>query len=251
MSTLKGLRILNTRPHPQGKLLSEAIHLAEGIAIEVPTLSIEATDNPWFDDKPSLSHYSQMIFVSSNAVKYFFKTIDLRNDTLPKNILITAVGKATAQSLASFGIVNIQIPTLADSEHLLKLESLQQVKNQKILLVKGEGGRHLIEETLNDRGADLHLLSVYRRTLPKTSKPMLESLWHDDAVDIILLTSHHAMSNLFHLLGEHAYTWICNKPCLVISQRLGNEARLLGIQTIIVSDYDKIIDTLKGLSHAK
>ncbi len=80
--------------------------------------------------------------------------------------------------------------------------------------------------------------------MPKLNSGQLYSLWHNKAVDIILFTSQQAMHNIFTLFGEDAHAWLCSVPCLVISERLKNEAALLGIQTIIVSTPETILTTL-------
>ncbi len=244
---LNGLRVLNTRPLEQGQALSRAINSAGGIAIDFPTILIEATHPNWLRHMPELTQINQAIFISTNAVHYFFNTLEKHNIDWPNNIQITAVGHATAEALSTRGFTSHHIPAIADSEHLLALKSLQQIQQQTILLIKGVGGRPVIAETLHTRDAYLIPLSVYRRVLPTMSEQYINSLWHDDAVDIILFTSQQTMNNLFTLFGKEASTWICSKPCLVISTRLEKEAALLGMRTIITSSYDKILDTLRGI----
>lgn len=248
---LNGLRILNTRPLEQGKALSQAITDAGGIAIEFPTISIEATHADWFSRLPELTQIKQAIFISTNAVNYFFNRLDRHDVDWPSSIQIIAVGKASGEALSMRGLTSHHIPAIADSEHLLALNTLQQIKHQTILLIKGEGGRPLIAETLCSRGAHLVSLPVYRRVLPELSEQYINSLWHDDAVDIILFTSQQSMSNLFTLFGKEAHAWICSKPCVVISERLSKEAALLGMRTIITSRYDVIPSTLKRILHDK
>ena len=242
---LAGLRILNTRPLEQSLLLSQAICDAGGRSIDLPTLAIEPTANDWFNSLPNLASIKHSIFISTNAVNFFFKPLEQRNVAWPISIQNTVVGKATAATLAKWKVRIDNIPTIGDSEHLLQLDALQKVKNQTILLVKGEGGRMDITDTLLSRGANLSSLTVYRRVLPNISPQLPQSLWHDDAVDIILFTSQQAIHNIFTMFGKDAHSWICNKPCLVISERLKETAYQFGIRTIIVSSYDTILNTLE------
>ena len=102
-----------------------------------------------------------------------------------------------------------------------------------------------LTNTLLNRGAKLTSLAVYRRALPQVSQQELLSLWREDSVDIILFTSQQAMQNIFTLFGKHTHDWLRGKPCLVISERLANAAALLGMQTIITSRHDLILNSLK------
>lgn len=253
MNNLKGLHVLNTRPLKQAKALSKAIEAAGGISIECPALAIEPKDKSWVADLPDLNKVSKAIFISANAVNYCFKVLKDEQYYWPPSIEVIAVGDATAAALKSHGIKAALIPAIADSENLLKLKELQEVNKKIILLVKGEEGLTLIAETLKARGANLHSCEVYTRQMPKPNRQQLYSLWHNEIVDIILFTSQHAMHNLFVLFGEEARAWLCRIPCLVISKRLAEEAALLGIETIIVSDPKTLLTTLhqfnQGLIH--
>ncbi len=252
---LRGLRVLNTRPLEQGKILSQAIHEAGGTSVDFPTLAIEPVSTDWLEALPSLSEVQHAIFISSNAAQHFCAKLKDRGLRWPSTIQTTAIGKASAAALVKWGIRVDNTPSKADSEHLLQLDSLQDVRNQTILLIKGEGGREEITNTLLQRNANVISVEVYRRILPTANPQYTHSLWHDNVVDIILFTSQQAMNNLFILLKEDAHTWIRRTPCLVISERLAEEASQLGIQTIIVSHYDTIVSALEfynqGLTHDK
>ncbi len=232
--SLKGLRILNTRPKDQASDLSRAIQYAGGFAIELPTLAIEPTNQSWMNQLPALATVHQAIFISPNAVRYFMAAITQAHINWPHSILITAIGHGTTRTLQSHHLLVNHIPDIADSEHLLTMDHLQSVANQSILLIKGTGGRDLIERTLQTRGAHLEILNVYQRALPDKITEYALSLWRDDAVDIILFTSEQAMQNLFALFGQQASDWIRSKPCIVISQRLATAARQLGIQKVTI-----------------
>ena len=242
---LKGLRILNTRSITQGIALNQAITAAKGVSIHLPAFSIEPTGDNWLRYLPDLSKIHQAIFISSNAVDHFCMGLQQQQLTWSNSIKTTSIGKASAAALEKWNIRVDNVPLIADSEHLVQVHSLQEVQNQTIVLVKGEAGRMEIENTLVARGAKVIPLVVYRRVLPQAEQKHIESLWHDDLVDIILFTSQQAMNNIFTLFGQDAHSWLCSKPCLVISERLAEEAAKLGLQTIIISQYDTILHTLE------
>lgn len=243
MTNLNGLRILNTRPKEQGQILHAAIQQAGGIAIDFPTLEIQEGEPQWLVNLPDLTTVKHAIFISANAVHYCFKQLRQQQINWPSEIQTIAIGQGTAQALQEQGIV-AEIPLSPDSEHLLQLPSLKQIKQKQILLIKGEGGRKLIEDYLLKQGAELTILTVYKRALPTINHQFSNSLWRDDAVDIILLTSEQSIHNLFKLFSQKSHDWLKNKPCLVISERLAQIATQLGIKKIKLSHPNRIINTL-------
>jgi uroporphyrinogen-III synthase len=252
--SLKGLRVLNTRPKHQAPTFSELIRQAEGIAFEFPTIEIKQSHSNWIDKIPALHQINHAIFISANAVIYCFDLLKERNIVWPSHINVIAIGNGTAKLLEHYQIRVNEIPLIPDSEHLLTLNSLQQLTNQTVLLFKGEGGRQIIENHLLRAGANTIILPVYQRTLPIISNEIANSLWRENAVDIILLTSEQSLQNLFKLFSTEAHTWLQNKPFLVISDRLAQAASIRGVKKIITSHPDKMMDALfdyKGLIHGR
>lgn len=248
---LNGLRVLNTRPAPNNQALSQAIRALGGISIELPALCIVPKVQRL--ENPSQQAIRLAIFISPNAVDCYFKQLHQQNLTWPSSIEVIALGRATANRLSLWDVRTDQMPEVADSEHLLQLNVLQNPHNQTILLIKGEGGRPEMAAALKDRGANLITLALYQRQCPHYTPTYLNSLWHNDAVDIILLTSQQAMHNLFSLFGTDAHPWLCGKACLVISERLHQEAKRFGINRVVISRYDEILNSLchyyQGILH--
>ena len=243
-SALQGLRILNTRPKNQAPALSEEIRQAGGIAVECPLLEIQAMSSDWLDLIPSLTTIQQALFISVNAVHHCFSALRQHNRHWPSSIKVTAIGLSTAKALAQYGVSVHHLPEFFDSEHVLMLDSLHGLKNQNILLVKGVDGRTLIEHTLTLRGANVIPLVVYQRIMPHISAQLIHSLWRDNQVDIILLTSEQSLNHLFKLFGTTAHDWLREKTYLVISERLAKAALSFGIKKIIMSHPHRMIATL-------
>lgn len=242
------MRILNTRPIEQIHELTSAIRAADGISVELPTVSIQPTTN-WLNTLPNLTTVHQAVFVSKPAIHYFFLGLDQNHLLWPKDLPITVLGQGSAQALMAFGLSADYIPITSDSEHLLQMPHLQILHNQSILMIKGQGGRTLLTDTLTKRGAMVHAVDVYTRQLPEKNPIAITSVWQNDEVDIILFTSQQAMEHLFVLLGPAAHAWIRQKPCVVISPRLAQAAKNLGIQSIITTRYEDLLKTLEGFNH--
>lgn len=241
---LKGLRVLNTRPHQQNLPLAQQLQAAQADSIYFPVLEITAADKQWLNLLPDLECVDSALFISANAVNYCFSILADHQISWPQHIKIIAIGQGTARALAHYNIRIDDLPAAPDSEHVLDLPSLQQIEGQSVLLFKGEGGREVIEQALLAQKARLTMLAVYQRSIPDYPPEFINSLWHDDAVDIILLTSEQSIKNLFTLFGKEAHAWLCGKPCLVISKRLADIAVLAGIKKIIISHPNHMMDAL-------
>lgn len=243
------MRVLNTRPAHQAEALNEMIRTADCVPIALPTLAIQALSTDWLTTLPPLHTIQKAIFVSANAVHYFFKGLQIQRLIWPSTIQTFAIGSGTAAALAQQAIQNIQSPDIADSEHVLALPSLKNIQQESILLISGEKGRPLLGASLRQRAAIVHHVSVYKRTLPKKNLPFTHTLWQDNALDIILMLSHEAIDNLFVLFEEGARAWLQSKPWIVISPRLVEIAHSYHVTTVIHSEYADIITTLTRLMH--
>ncbi|KTC92552.1 uroporphyrinogen-III synthase [Fluoribacter dumoffii] len=242
--SLNGLCILNTRPQSQAHELSQSIRAAGGNVIELPTIEIEAMPNDWIHLLPNLKTVDKAIFISANAVHFCFTQLLQKHLDWPSSIQVIAIGQGTAAAIEKFGIQVSEIPEIPDSEHLLALKTFQQPEKQNVLLFKGEGGRELIEEQLTQKGANLVVLKVYKRVIPQINPQWVESLWRDDLVDIILLTSELSLHNIFKLFDKEAHNWLRNKKWLMISERLAQVAFSLGIKNIRVCHPGRVMNTL-------
>lgn len=234
---LQGLTVLNTRPLLQGIPLTRAILARGGQVITLPALEIVETSKAWLKGL-DIHQFSQVIFTSANAVDFFCKEFK----TLPENLKITAIGEGSAKALHKAGNKVHFLPETPSSESLLDLKNFSHVSNQALLLVKGEGGLSVIEETLKARGAKLSIVEVYKRQLPAMESD--RGNWQEKKIDIIIVTSRDAMENLFKLLDKRFHAWLRQRPWLLISQRLADFANQSGISTIILSRPEDILETL-------
>lgn len=250
MTNLLDLTVLNTRP--SNNELTRQVEALGGIAIELPVLEIQATTK-WQKHLPNLKQINIVMFFSANAVKNFFSYLNNENIVLPSSIKVITIGKASANALKQYTNIKTEIPEHATSENLLTLPILQNVKHQQILLIKGEGGRSLVEEQLLMQKAIVYKIEVYKRILPKYPPKILKKILNHP-IDIFIITSVEAIHNLFTILGSDNKDWVLNKPCIVLSKRIAKVTKSFGIKTIITT-YDNLLEELfkfnKGLKSGK
>ena len=131
--------------------------------------------------------------------------------------------------------VDLQPTERFDSEGLLALPELARLDGQRVVIVRGEGGRALLGDTLKSRGAELVYAEVYRRGLPEIDPGPLLDVWHQ-RVDLVTATSSEILANLVAMLGQAGWSLLRQTPLLVISDRMREQAAQLGFETLLVAE---------------
>ena len=101
-----------------------------------------------------------IVFTSPNAVRSAAAMTSLRG---PRGRIACAVGGGTAAALSRAGVRGVEVPARADSDGLLALEVLQDVRGRQVGLVTAPGGRDRIAPGLRARGAQVIRADVYAR----------------------------------------------------------------------------------------
>jgi uroporphyrinogen-III synthase len=225
---LKGIGVLVTRPAHQAGPLCDRITAAGGRPVRFPLLKILDTgDSPRVDTLlQHLGDYDIAIFISPNAVHYGIPAIE-RHGGLPAALELAAVGRGTARELqATTGRPPDILPEERfDSEGLLALPALQQVAGKRILILRGNGGRETLADTLRERAAQVDYAEVYRREPPDTDEA--EPGWLENT-DVITVTSNEALKNLVALTPAEQRATLFAKPVVVVSERAAELAQELG-----------------------
>lgn len=227
---LNGVGVLVTRPAHQAGHLCDLIAAAGGQPIPFPTLSIrDLSDSPAVDASLArLSDYQIAIFISPNAVRYGLAAIS-RRGSLPPALKLATVGNGSAVALQqALGRAPDIVPVKNyDSEGLLALPALQRVAGQRILILRGEGGREVLADTLRQRGASVDYAEVYRRECPDPAGTRQDWL---EKTDIITITSGEALQNLVLLASAAVRPGLLAKPLVVVSERTATLAQELGFR---------------------
>jgi uroporphyrinogen-III synthase len=235
-ANLEGLCILNTRPqfakaHQRFAVLIES-HGARTVSL--PLQNIQALDF----HLPSLKSIDYLIFVSQAAVSYFFSKLKQK---ITQDCKIVAIGKATAKALEMHHQMVNFFSEEGYSEALLKAPLFQNVQAKNILWIKGTHGRPLIGDELRKRGAQVTAVNVYQSSLIPYSEEFLKDLWQRTDINMVLVTSEQAF---LHLKSLCPPDWLSAQNILCFSQRLANIAKPFVNGHILISQHDKILETL-------
>ena len=192
-----------------------------------------------------MDEYDWIIFLSPRAVEWSAGHLP----PVATKTRIAAPGAGTVKALLDLGLHDAIYP-MSDwtSEGLLELPFFSHVAGQKILLVRGEGGRDKLAHELTVRGAKVDQLSVYRRVMPVYAEdhPALLAL-RQKKIDIMVCTSGESLHNLMAMLNASHHVLLRDVIVVVIINRLVGLAKELGFRRVALAEnagHSAMIDML-------
>lgn len=182
--------VLVTRPEGQQQRLVSALEQAGYRVSHQPALEIVALA-PTSAERQSLldiDQYHAVIFISRNAAELGVAQLQDYWPQWPVDVQWLAVGDATAQELIQAGLTPQRPAAGFNSEALLAMPCLQAdaLRHQRVLLVRGEGGREVLAPVLRERAERLDEIVLYRRQCPASV------VWPDAPVDVVMITSQQS-----------------------------------------------------------
>ena len=252
---LSNLRVLVTRPAHQAENLIRLLGQEGAISIPLPLLQISAVDEKHHGFHTIKQHimdldlFQHVIFISPNAANFGGEWIDQYWPQLPYKVNWYAIGQKTAQALNNYGIDAYHSPLGYDSEALLACPDLQQISGERVLIIRGVGGRPALGDELSARGAEVVYAELYERHCPKyENADIVKSL--SPAPDVILISSGEGLNNLNLLVQQAGLSIDSLKGCHIIvpSERVKDIAWNMGFKNITTAtgpDDQAVLDTLK------
>ncbi|WP_416396307.1 uroporphyrinogen-III synthase [Allohahella sp. A8] len=193
-------RILLSRPlverddgqriqQPEDPLLTSLQHSADVMNFPMQSLLLYSAPLPAQRKFITDIHcYDNIIVTSKAAARQLVDYLDQYWPQVPVGLPLMALGSGTAEALRTLS-QRILLPQAGhSSEHLLALATLQNVTHRRILLVKGQGGRTTLAETLMARGAKVDTLLCYERRSLEHSANELEQLTRFAPTHVVALS---------------------------------------------------------------
>jgi uroporphyrinogen-III synthase len=224
-----------TRPAGQAAHFASALVDAGAIPVRFPVLEILDVEDPapLRDVTLALDSFDLAVFVSPNAIERALAVV-LRHRAWPAGLRVAALGKSSERELARHGIRDVISPPLRfDSEALLELPELVDVRGRRVVIFRGDGGREVLGDTLKSRGASIDYVTCYRRARPQLDPAPLLRLWEEGRLDAVTLTSSEGLRNFFEMVGRLGQAWLKKTPAFVPHQRIAEQAQALGLTRVI------------------
>ncbi|MFT5083178.1 MAG: uroporphyrinogen-III synthase [Lentisphaeria bacterium] len=239
-------RVIVTRPAHQCSSWVARLHAAGLETLTIPLLDIVAVSQEQSlevikQEILRLDENELVIFVSQNAVLHAFEWIERYWPQFPLGLRCMAIGSKTEQYIekilkqvyAATNPLLRSVDLTMTSESLLSSAQLQEVKNKKILIFRGVGGRTKLSEELECRGAIVRHCELYHRVLPGVAAVQLSNAELNWKQDLFTVFSGETLQNLhtsLHLSGDFPWRSL---PILVPSERVAAQALALGFEYII------------------
>ncbi|WP_107851002.1 uroporphyrinogen-III synthase [Oceanimonas marisflavi] len=225
---------LVVRPEPQNHSLCDALRQAGHRPVATPLLAF--APGAGLEQVPALLNQlgcrDYVIAVSAQAVNFADNALKNQGQRWPDATYV-AVGEATGQAFAAVGVTNALVPDDPRSEGMIALPQLQQPAGRRAVILRGDGGRHMMAPALAERGAQVEYCEVYRRCYREDTDGQLVKEWQRHGVDSIIITSGGLLQHLFQLAANSAKDWLLSRLLIVPSIRVVEQAKALGFTHII------------------
>jgi len=224
---LAGVVVVVTRPAAQAARFAALVEAAGAQPLLFPTVAIDpVTLDAAARERLAPDLYDWTLYTSANAVEHSLSQLPK-----PRATRVAAVGKGTARALREHGITVTALPaTTADSEGLLELDCFADLRGQRLLILKGRGGRTLLREELTGRGAEVTLGDVYERRRAEPHPAAFEALRGACAGGraVVAATSVEVLTALLELAPDDRCPGLRDLPLVVPGARVAASARELG-----------------------
>jgi len=225
--SLAGLTVVVTRPARQAARFTQSLRDRGAATVAFPVLEIEpVTLDAAARGVLAPDAYDWVVYTSANAVE-----LSLPQLGRPAHARVAAIGRATARALTAAGIHVHALPASgSDSEALLAHPELAEPRGQRILIVRGVGGRDALRAGLAARGALVATAEVYRRTRPVPSAEAFNALDRAPGAGpvVVAVTSVEVLDSLLAAAPAARYAWLRDAPLLLPGERVAEEARRRG-----------------------
>lgn len=235
-NSLTGMVVLVTRPQPQVAALAQRLAACGASPVVLPVIeihpnSLSAAELTCITE---LDRYAGVICISAAAAELGVRLCADRWAQWPLHQTWYAVGPASGRPLQNWGL-NLQIADAgSSSETLLALPALQHVDGQRFLIMRGNGGRETLADTLRARGAQVDYLELYRRQPAAGDMDALSQFLASPGQRVLTVTSGETLD---HLLVQASVQGAALRrmPLIVVSGRLAEYARQQGFDQIHIA----------------
>jgi hydroxymethylbilane synthase len=227
--------VLLTRQHRFRGNMASMLEKLDCIVEIAETLQID----PRVDEKilaqfQNLNTYTDLLFVSRNAVEIGLALIADVQGQLPEKMNVMTVGPETAKQLKAHGI-NAFFPSRGTgAEALLAVDKMKDLRGRRILVVRGIGGLDWPSDEMRKRGAAVDHADVYEQSMPRDGKRQIDDILARHAqIHGVFIHSAQSAANFMELVASHAEKFI-EGVMIVGSERIADVALELGWQQEII-----------------
>ena len=195
------MRVIVTRPIAQAAPWVQALQALGIDAVALPLIAIEPAERgPMADAWSQLYGAALVMFVSPNAVQHFFDARP-QGQAWPATTLAGSTGPGTSAALRAAGIADAQLVEPPadgpfDTETLWQRLQPMSWQGRRVLIVRGDGGRDWLAQTLRGAGAQVDFVTAYRRRAPVLERALVDAALQAPAAHCWHFSSSEAIDHL-------------------------------------------------------
>ena len=217
---LAGRRIVVTRAARQSGGLRERLEQQGAEVVLLPTIEIappesySALDNALRDAK----RFAWLVVTSANAVRVIGER--LAELAVPIEALghlrCAAVGPSTAEALQVLGLAAELVPERYVGEALADALT-DQMRGQRVLLVRAAVARDVVPDALKATGAELTVADAYRTVIPADAVKQAKAIFTAGSLpDAVIFTSGTTVTHLLDVLRDAGVAFPREVACISI-----------------------------------
>ena len=213
-------RLLVTRPTERQEPFGARARALGVEPVPFPCVEIVPDTAAALPDAAMLRAEDLVLFTSRPAVEAF-----VARRPLPwPGTRLAAIGSATAEALERAGQAPVRAPAPPFTSEALLAELEREPPLGRLTIVRGRGGRGVLEERLRERGTRVAVLELYRRQRPRPDEARRRQALIERPPDLVSVTSDEILDNLVALSGD-ALDALRPLPLLLNSERCARRAR--------------------------
>ena len=241
-SVKKNVALISTRPYEKNILLIKELEGTNISLLNYPLTEIKPSkDYAKFDSLlNNLKNYQHVIFISTNAVHFFverFKSLAIK---LPNHIIFSSIGPTTQKALEKTFNINVYCPKKTyDSKHLIKNKIFNNLQNKKVLIIRGEGGREVLKDMLEKKGAEVHYGECYiRNYLPINLNKLKNEAENYNSI-FLIISSYESAKHFLTQNSTHSSHWLQSVNIIVNHPRIKDTLSLISNNIVVTNDLSK------------
>ncbi|WP_410051815.1 uroporphyrinogen-III synthase [Buchnera aphidicola] len=127
----------------------------------------------------------------------------------------------------------------------------QNISKAKIILLKGENGRKLVEKSLQKNNFNISVIECYKKIFKKINNLEIKK-WRFYQINTLIVTSGDILNRLNEQIDVlNKNEWLFKCKIFVASNRLGDMAERIGWKDVIVcycADNENLLKIIKKYS---
>ena len=241
MNRPKKIALISSRPQGTNVQLSDDLKNSEIKLLSFPLTEIHPLNNYQIFDGviENIKTYQHIIFISTNAVHFFLERVKKLSLQIPKNLIFSSIGPTTKLLLQKKLSVDVHSPIKTfDSEHLLKEKIYNNVEGQKILIIRGEGGRETLKNALEEKGATVNYGECYVRKYVDIDLNQLKNDLVNYHHQFFLFSSTNSAKHFIHQLSKVDSSWLQNIKIIVNHKKIEQQLNKIFKDIFVCNNID-------------